>query len=134
MVKGSDFDKAWDRWTEEVDLEGFLYPEDAWNEFKDWLNPHAGKNKGLDEFREFVYRKFEEFTEELPPTEKYFREWLTEEQIPPEKAMIYKEAYEYAFEAENLNQAWGRFWGKLGALRLEEPAKTLWNELRRFFL
>lgn len=137
MPRGTDLQHAWDRYTEEVDLTEFLTKEEAWESFINWLNPEAGKYKGLEPIQEFFSKRWKEWIEELPIEEKVIRSFITEyeEYKPKEIIEKYKTAYERALEAESLKKAWGKFWGTLPyAERRTKEARSLWENVRKLFL
>jgi len=136
MAKKSKYRKAWDRWTEEVDLSEFTDVQEVIESFTEWLNPEAGKIRGLDRFEEFVRERFEEYVKELPTEEAAWYERIaprTPETIRPQL----KELYERALTQPTLAKAEeviyrmpARMWQELP----HEALKEIQESLRLFFL
>lgn len=135
MVKKSDYERAWDRWNEEVDPTEFPDQQTAWDAFVSWLNKNAGKQKGLDAFQEFFAEKWQEMVESLPPEDAAWFKFSEKVKEKPETKEKLRSAYEKALKQPNLKSAWGKYWGSLPyELRKSKHSKTLWQEIRKRYI
>jgi len=135
MVKKSNYEKAWDRFTQEIDLTEYYSPEEAFEDFTTWLNPQAGKTKGLDDFYSFVKTKFAEFEELFPSEELTFRRIAIE--LPSELRQPWKTRWELALQKETFPKALNIFYRVPRMVWRKTPLKIVQNfveQLRRFFI
>lgn len=132
ISKKSNYEKAWNRWVEEVDMSEFTDAEEVWDAFSEWLPEQVGKVHGLDRFKEFVEEKWESFVQELPDYEQL---WLKE--VAPEIPEEYREKgrswFEKVMSAENEKQAFEYFYRMPTRIWRALPIETI-KELREKIL
>lgn len=134
MSKKKTTEDAIIRWSEEVDIEDFLSEDEAFESFRDWINPEAGKNVGFEVIEEKFHSFWQEFIEKLPIESREWFKFVEETGISPERAKYYHKAYESALQEQEWRKAWGKFWGNLPRAERSSPeAKRLWGSLKRFY-
>jgi len=135
MVRKSNYEKAWDRFTEEIDLTEYYSPDEVFEEFTGWLNPQAGKTRGLDDFYNFVESRFKELEELFPSEEIAFRRVAIE--LPSELRRPWKSQWELALQEETLPKALEVFYRIPRRIWRQTPLEAISRfaeSLRRFFI